>query len=89
VKSYYDPGNSIWKEIDPVGEILHLKHRISQVHIKEVHGKLLGEGKVPLKEVMGALKQIGYDGWLIFETDATDDPPKAQAANLDYLKKLL
>ena len=89
VKVYYDPGNATSGGLDPLEEIPLLGERIAQVHIKEVGADLLGQGKVKLKSVIGALRTISYDGWLIFETNATADPLKAQEANLVYLDGLL
>jgi len=88
VKAYYDPGNAVWGGLDPVPEIKHLGARIAQVHIKDPGGDLLGQGKADLPAVIAALKEVGYDGWLILETSATDDPRAAGKHNLEYLRKL-
>jgi inosose dehydratase len=43
----------------------------------------LGDGDVPLDEVLGRLRENGYDGWLVVEQDIIPDPsdPENQAAN--------
>ncbi len=88
VKVYYDPGNAVSGGFDPIHEITYLDQLIGQVHIKD-NADLLGQGQVPIRDVIASLKKIKYNGWLVFETRATADPPKAQAANLAYLKSLL
>lgn len=49
---------------------------LQHVHIKDsipVDGKnipkLLGEGNLPLKELLGALKAVNYSGWICLETE--------------------
>ncbi len=60
----------------PADTALALSDRIQHVHIKDTirrDGKsrpvLLGEGELPLGECIGALKNIGYDGWICLETE--------------------
>lgn len=89
VKVYYDPGNALSAGLDPLREIPLLGPRIAQVHIKEIGADLLGQGKMKFKSILAALRDIGYDGWLVLETPATSDPVKSQAANLSYLEALL
>lgn len=85
VKVYFDPGNTP----QPLADIAALGKRISQVHIKDPGGQYLGEGRVDLPGVIKALKGFNYDGWLILETPATDDPIGAGKRNLEYLRQLL
>jgi sugar phosphate isomerase/epimerase len=53
-----------------------LTNRIEHIHIKDTirrDGKsipmLLGDGELPLAECFGALKRIGYTGWICLETE--------------------
>jgi sugar phosphate isomerase/epimerase len=87
VKVYFDVGNALWQGYDPVKEIEALGKEIVQVHIKDTQNKPLGEGQVNLKAALGALRKIGYDGYLVLETPSVPDPIKAAKANLEYLKK--
>ncbi len=89
VKVYYDPGNAVGKGDDPLDAIARYGERIAQVHVKEREGTYLGEGIVPWKEIIPALRDVGFDGWLVLETDATDDPEAAARRNLDYLRDLV
>jgi inosose dehydratase len=45
----------------------------------------LGDGDVPVAEILGRLKAMGYAGWLVVEQDimpGPDDPDAAQAAQV-------
>lgn len=89
VKVYYDPGNAVLNGLDPLQGIELLGARIAQAHVKEVGGQLLGEGRVPWPQIIAALKQVGYDGWLVLETHPTDHPLTAAGYNLVTLRKLI
>lgn len=89
VKAYFDPGNSLSLGGDPIADVATLGDRIAQVHIKDPGGQLLAEGNLDLPAVVGALKEVDYDGWLVLETPATDDPKAAGKHNLEYLRKLV
>jgi inosose dehydratase len=50
----------------------------------------LGEGIARVPEVIDALRQAGYTGWLVIEQDTTPDDPTAVAAkNRRYLQPLI
>jgi len=89
VKVYYDPGNAVSSGFDPVQGVALYGQRIGQIHVKERGGKYLGEGRVPWREIIAALRQVGYDGWLILETNPTEDPEAAAARNLRSLRGFL
>jgi inosose dehydratase len=52
----------------------------------------LGEGDIPIGEVLGALSDIGYAGWLVVEQDVLPDardperPAAEQRRNREYLR---
>jgi inosose dehydratase len=52
----------------------------------------LGEGDIPVPEVLGALAEIGYTGWLVVEQDVLPDPAQPmrpaveQRRNREYLR---
>lgn len=87
VQVYYDFGNGLSLGNDPVAEIPKLGKRIAQVHAKDPGGQYLGEGRLDMPAVSGALKKTGYDRYLVLETPSTDDPPGAAARNLRFLKE--
>jgi sugar phosphate isomerase/epimerase len=89
LKVYYDVGNALAFGNDPVAEIQFLGDRIGEVHIKERDADLLGEGVVPIAACLSALRELGYDDWLVLETAPTVDPEAAARHNLRYLRGLL
>ncbi len=89
VQSYYDFGNGLSLGNDPVEEINLLgKEHIAAIHAKAPGGTYLGEGDLDFEAVAAAIKGIGYDGYIILETSATDNPAEAASKNLAVLKKL-
>jgi len=89
VQSYYDFGNGLSLGNDPIEEIKLLgKEHIAAVHAKAPGGTYLGEGDLDFDAVAATLKGIGYDGYIILETRATDEPAEAASKNLNFLTKL-
>lgn len=86
---YYDIGNAMAFGNDPVEEIKFLGARIGEVHIKDRDADLLGQGTVPIADCLQALREIGYDGWLVLETPPTEDPEAAGKHNVEYLRGLV
>lgn len=89
VQAYYDFGNGLSLGNDPVEEIKLLgKEHIAAVHAKAPGGTYLGEGDLDFDAVAATLKEVGYQGYIILETRATDNPAEAASKNLSVLKKL-
>lgn len=90
VLTYYDIGNSTRNGFDVVKEIRWLgKKRICQMHLKDNPG-YLGEGKIDMPAVLKAMREIGFDGDAILETDSPSKNIEADMKrNLTYLLKLL
>ncbi len=95
VGDYWDMGNSMNWGHDPVAEVRALGTRIVRVHAKEfqspstrpaeaTHGLNpvpLGQGEVPLADVLRELRRVGYKGFITLETGAFGDRRQsAQAA---------
>jgi sugar phosphate isomerase/epimerase len=88
VKLYYDVGNSTRNGYDVPSEIRFLKDRIACIHFKD--GKsYLGEGEIKFEPIAAAIKDIGYQGWIVLETS---DPSKNSVAdakrNAAYIRQL-
>lgn len=49
----------------------------------------LGEGGVPWKKYIAALKDIGYDGYLTIEREVGDDPSRDIKTAADFLRTLI
>ena len=80
---------------DPAALIRRYADRVSHVHLKDLDrasGQFLplGQGALDLAEILRAVRDIGYDNWLIVELDAYNgDPREAAAISKTYLDKLL
>ena len=90
IKVYYDVRNSkdagydIFQEI----EMLGAKKLICEFHFKENHTRL-GEGDIDFARVFETVKKIDYEGWLIVESAAPGDWRESQAANAQFVKRLI
>ena len=80
---------------DPAALVRRYADRIHLVHLKDFRpdpfGFLpLGGGVLNLPEILAALNDAGYDGWLLVELDAYDgDPAEAARISWTYLVDLL
>ncbi len=55
---------------------------------KDTQRSDLGEGYVDFPACRDAIAKIGYEGWLIFETPAGDDPIASGTKNLAFAKAM-
>jgi sugar phosphate isomerase/epimerase len=91
VQVYYDVGNSMQAGFDVVKEIRWLgKDRICQFHFKD-NPAYLGEGKVPMPQVVEAIRDIGFTGYANLETDthAGATVEADMKKNLAYVRGLM
>jgi sugar phosphate isomerase/epimerase len=85
---YFDLANVVWVGLDTPTEIRGLGSLIKQVHMKEYapdRSCRPGEGQVKYPESAEALREIGYDGWIVLETPS--GPPEAFVSDLAFTKK--
>ena len=67
---YYDVGNSTRNGFDIVKEIRWLgKDRICQIHLKD-NPNYLGEGSIQFVPIVAAIRDIGFTGYAVLETDS-------------------
>ncbi|MFH1420532.1 MAG: sugar phosphate isomerase/epimerase family protein [Candidatus Aenigmatarchaeota archaeon] len=92
----FDPANLNLVDENVVESIKKLGNRIIQVHVKDslVSGKnfifpSLGKGSVPWKECLAALKDIGYDSYLIVEYEGRGNPLEAVKQSKLFLEQLV
>jgi sugar phosphate isomerase/epimerase len=89
VRVYYDVGNTTNQGYDVPAEIRFLKDRIVIFHFKD-NPHYLGEGKVQFPAIATAIRDIGYQGWIVLETVSPAKNPVADATrNAAYVRKLL
>lgn len=80
---------------DPAAIIDRYADRLAHVHLKDLDRKTqrflpLGEGDLDFPDILRAIRDAGYDSWLMVELDYYDgDPKDAARISLDYLTKLL
>jgi sugar phosphate isomerase/epimerase len=87
---YYDVGNSTRNGFDVVKEIRWLgKDRICQIHLKD-NPNYLGEGQIQFVPIVAAIREIGFTGNAVLETDSKS-PATLEAdmrKNLAYIRGL-
>ena len=90
VKVYYDVRNSRNKGYDIFHEmeLLGSKKLIAQIHFKEDRQRL-GDGEIDFTKVCAVLEKNGYEGWLVVESAVSGDMKESQAANAQFIKKLI
>lgn len=60
----------------------------AEPHFSGLNKTPFGEGDVPVAAVLAALRQVGYDGYVVLETGKFDDAKKSAQAALNLLQKL-
>ena len=84
---YQDIGNALHFGHDSVELLRALPEETLMIHIKDTDRALLGQGKVDFPGCRQAFRDIGYEGWLVFETAAGDDAVESAWKNLAFAKK--
>jgi inosose dehydratase len=80
---------------DPAAVIRKYPDRIRHVHLKDFQQDPfnflpLGQGELDFPDIIAAIRESGYDSWLMVELDNYDgDPREAAALSKKYLDKLL
>jgi inosose dehydratase len=80
---------------DPAAQIRAYGDRLRHVHLKDVAlatGQFLplGQGDLDFGDIVGAVRQTGYDSWIVVELDSYDgDPREAAEISRAYLQQLL
>jgi inosose dehydratase len=80
---------------DPAALIRSYGDRLQHVHLKDVRLEPLefvplGQGSIDFSDVLAAVHETGYDGWLMVELDSyPGDPAEAAQISKAYLDRLL
>lgn len=89
-----DTANFFVSGVDPVEAARCLSGRVFHTHLKDAKmlpeggykGMALGEGDVPIREVMEELKRQGYQGWFCIEYEGEEDPDIGLRKSIEFLK---
>jgi len=88
VRVYYDTGNSSNNRYDVPKEIRTLGTKyICMIHFKDGNA-LLGRGKIDMAAVGQAVREIGYEGWIVLETGNPLGPEASCAYNIGFIRGL-
>ena len=80
---------------DPAASIRKYAERVAHVHLKDYDRDTqqflpLGEGQLDFPDIIAAVREAGYDSWLMVELDGYDgDPKDAAEISKRYLDALL
>jgi len=80
---------------DPAAQIRQYGDRVRHVHLKDVALETgtflpLGQGDLDFRDILAAVREAGYDSWLVVELDTYDgDPREAAEISRAYLQELL
>ena len=89
VQLYFDVYNTgTTKRHNVPADIKRLQRRIAQFHFKNGE-KYLDDEKAKFEPIAAAIKEIGYEGWVVLETSSPSQNAVADAKrNGDYLRSL-
>ena len=69
---YFDYANVVVRDMDTATELRGLGDLVRRIHLKDARVKVgdvpLGQGRVDFIESAKALDEIGYEGWIVLET---------------------
>lgn len=90
LRSWYDVGNVLALNVDPVKEIRLLgKDHIGCFHLKD-RGYLGESGRLDFRAILEAIRDIGYAGWADLETNSPSKDLEADMKkNLAFLRSLI
>ncbi len=83
---YQDFANALSYGHDSVEILTSLPGETKMIHAKDTNQSMLGDGDVDFPACRQAVRDIGYEGWLVFETPSGDDPVAAAKLNLAFAK---
>jgi sugar phosphate isomerase/epimerase len=77
------------EEVDLAASIRRAGKSLAYVHLVDSNRCAPGQGHLPFGEVLNALIDVGYDGYLSLECLPKPDAERAIKSSLRYIKKLL
>jgi inosose dehydratase len=76
---------------DPAAIIRHYANRVNYVHLKDIKQGVfvpLGQGEQNYHQILTALKDIGYDGWITVELDSFPDPKRGAEISKTFIQQV-
>ena len=77
---------------DPTAILRQYASRVNYVHLKDIkHGVFvpLGQGEQNYPQILAALKDAGYDGWITVELDSFRDPKRGAEMSKAFLEQVI
>ena len=77
---------------DPVAILRQYASRINYVHLKDIKQGVflpLGQGEQNYSQMLAALKDAGYDGWITVELDSYPDPKRGAEISKAFLQQFI
>jgi len=81
-KTMYDTFHANIEEKDPIAAIRTVAPHTALIHISENDRSTPGQGNIPWAETFKAVKETGYDGWLVIEAFGLSLPELAAATKI-------
>ncbi|MDQ6644500.1 MAG: sugar phosphate isomerase/epimerase [Chloroflexota bacterium] len=77
---------------DPTAILRHYASRVNYIHLKDIkHGTFvpLGQGEQNYSEILAALRDAGYDGWITVELDSFPDPKRGAEISKAFIQQVI
>lgn len=77
---------------DPVALLRNHASRVNYVHLKDIKQGVfmpLGQGEQNYAEILAALSDAGYDGWITVELDSFPDPKRGAEISKTFLQQAI
>ncbi len=77
---------------DPTAILRDYASRVNYVHLKDIKQGVfvpLGQGEQNYNQILTALKESGYDGWITVELDSFLDPKRGAEISKSFLEQVL
>jgi len=81
-KTMYDTFHANIEEKDPISVIKTIQPHAALIHISENDRSTPGQGNIPWAETFKAIRESGYDGWLVIEAFGLSLPELAAATKI-------
>ncbi|WP_164662226.1 sugar phosphate isomerase/epimerase [Tropicibacter sp. Alg240-R139] len=82
IRAMYDTFHANIEETDPIAALRRNAGHVSHIHVSENDRGVPGRGNIRWRETFGAIRDIGYDGWLTIESFGRGLPDLAAATKV-------